>query len=487
MHTAGMKTLSVVLPALLFLLVVTASPLGAQSPDGPWVGSISVMGSELKIMVTFRTNGDSLSATIDIPQQMAIGLPLRNVSWRPPETHFELPAGPGLALFDGRIANDSVSGDFTQAGFKGTFRLERGKDVRTSPPEVVVPPPYREEEVEFKSGEFNVAGTLTLPPAKGRHPAVILITGSGAHNRDEELMGFKPFRIIADHLTRHGIAVLRWDDRGVGKSSGSKSLSTTADHAGDVLAGVQFLRARPDINPAAIGLLGHSEGGLIAPIVAGRSHDIAFIVLMAGPAVTGDRLVYFQLESLMRGGNASEEQIRNELADQHRVFACVRADTGWQGLAGVFRNQVASSYTSLPAESRKAIADSSAFVNARAEGMMSSVRVPWLKYFIDFDPVPALEKVSCPVLAVFGALDMQVPVSLNRGPMEAALAKSKTKDWKIEVLPKANHLFITAVTGLPSEYAGLEKAFVPGFLDLVTGWITKRVPVLNAGAGERGN
>ncbi|HTY59094.1 MAG TPA: alpha/beta hydrolase, partial [Bacteroidota bacterium] len=145
-----MKTL---VYALLVLLVAAASPLNAQSPDGPWIGSINVAGTELKIMVTFQTKGDSLSATIDIPQQMAIGLPLRNVSWRPPKTHFELPAGPGLAVFDGRIVNDSVNGDFTQAGFAGTFRLERGKDVRTAPPEAAVPPPYREEEIAFKSGE----------------------------------------------------------------------------------------------------------------------------------------------------------------------------------------------------------------------------------------------------------------------------------------------------------------------------------------------
>ncbi|HTY60453.1 MAG TPA: alpha/beta fold hydrolase, partial [Bacteroidota bacterium] len=423
----------------------------------------------------------------DIPQQMAIGLPLRNVSWRPPKTHFELPAGPGLAVFDGRIAKDSVNGDFTQAGFAGTFRLERGKDVRTAPPEAAVPPPYREEEIAFKSGEFNVAGTLTVPPGGGKHPAVILITGSGAHNRDEELLGFRPFRIIADHLTRHGIAVLRWDDRGIGSSGGNKSLSTTADHAQDVLAGVKFLRARPDINPEAIGLLGHSEGGLIAPIVAGLSRDIAFIVLMAGPAVTGERLVCFQIETQMRGAKAGEEEIRKALSEQHRVFACVRADTGWDGLALMFKKEAASGYSAMPAERKKAITDSASFVNARGAAMMGGVRVPWLKYFIDCDPVPALEKVSSPVLALFGELDMQVPVSLNRAPMEAALARSRTKDWKVEIVPKANHLFIRAVTGLPSEYAGLEKVFVPGFLDLVTEWITKRVPVLTGGAGERGN
>jgi pimeloyl-ACP methyl ester carboxylesterase len=420
---------------------------------------------------------------------MAIGLPLRNVSWRPPKTHFELPAGPGLAVFDGSIKTDSINGSFTQAGIPGTFRLARSMDVRSArppaPPEAL--PPFREDEVTFNSDSVRIAGTLTVPSGKGRHPAVVLIPGSGAHNRDEELFGFKPFRIIADYFTRHGLAVLRCDDRGVGGSTGSKSLSTTPDHAEDVLAAIRFLQARNDINPAQIGLCGHSEGGIIAPIAAAKSKDVAFIVLIAGPAVTGDKLILFQIESIMRTGGASEEQIRKSLEEQHRVFACVRTGKGWDLLEEEFKKDIATSLSSLPPGTRNAIPDSAAFVNARADGMLAPVRTPWFRYFIDFDPVPTLENVPCPVLAVFGELDMQVPVSLNRKPMETAFANGKTKDWKVEVLPKANHLFLAAVTGSPTEYPTLEKKFVAGFLDLLTGWITKRVSVLSGGAGGRGN
>jgi uncharacterized protein len=473
---------------LVFLLCV--APLSrSQSPDGPWVGAISVLGTELKIMVTFATHGDSVSASIDIPQQMAIGLELSNVSWLPPKTHFELPAGPGLAVFDGTIGKESINGDFTQAGIRGTFRLERGREghaaAQAAPPEP--PPPYRVEEVTFDAGSVRIAGTLTIPPGKGRHPAVVLITGSGAHNRDEEILGFKPFRIIADYFTRHGLAVLRCDDRGVGGSTGSKALSTTADHADDVLAAVRLLQGRPDINPAHVGLCGHSEGGIIAPIVAGRSKDVSFIVLIAGSAVTGDKLILFQLESLMRGGGAGEEQIRKTLDQQRRVFDCVRTGRGWDLIGEEFKKEVAASFDSLPPGTRKGIADSAAFVNTNVDKRIASAQTPWFRYFIDFDPVPALERVSCPVLAIFGALDMQVPVSLNRAPMQTALAKSKTKDWKVEILPKANHLFLAAVTGSPVEYAGLEKKFVPGFLELMTGWITTRVSVSRGGAGGRGN
>jgi pimeloyl-ACP methyl ester carboxylesterase len=448
-----------------------------------------VLGTELKIMVTFTTRGDSVSASFDIPQQLAIGLQLRNVSWRPPKTHFELPAGPGLAVFDGTIGKDSINGDFMQAGVTGTFRLERGRDVQGAAPPAPAEalPPYRVEEVTFNTDSVKITGTLTVPQGDGRHPAVVLITGSGAHNRDEDILGFKPFRIIADYFTRHGLAVLRCDDRGVGGSTGSKALSTTADHAEDVISELKFLRGRPDINPAQIGLCGHSEGGIIAPMVAAKSKVVAFIVLIAGPAVTGDRLILFQLEALMRGGGASEEQIRTTLDQQKRVHDCVRTGRGWDLLAEEFRKEIASSFSSLPPGTRKGIADSAAFVNSNVETKLAAAQAPWFRYFIEFDPVPALQRVSCPVLALFGALDMQVPVSLNREPMQEALAKSKTKDWKIEVLPKANHLFLTAVTGSPAEYATLERKFVPGFLELMTGWITKRVSVLSGGAGGREN
>ena len=448
----------------------------AQSPDGPWIGSISVAGTELNIMVTFASNGDSVSATIDIPQQMALGLALKNVSWKPPKTHFELPAGPGLAVFDGTIAGDSVAGTFTQAGFLGKFRLERGKDVRraaAAPP--AEPLPYNVEDIKYTSEGIPIAGTLTFPAGMGRHPAAVLITGSGAHNRDEELYGFRPFRVIADYLTRRGFAVLRCDDRGIGGSGGSKSAVTTADHALDVLAAVKYLRGRGEIDPGKIGLIGHSEGGIVAPMAAARSNDVAFVVLLAGPSIAGAKLIDYQIESQMRFGGASEEEILKELHREERAFAVVRADTGWAGLAGDLRREAAKGFASLSPERRQAIADSAAFVNANAEARLAGVRNPWFRYFIDFDPAPTLASVRCPVLAVFGELDRQVPVALNREPMDAALRKGKTTDWNIEVIPKANHLFITAVTGAPSEYPSLTKEFAPGFLDLIGGWITKRV------------
>jgi len=446
------------------------------------------MGMEMKIMVTFAAKGDSLSATIDIPQQMAIGLPLRNVSWRPPKTHFELPAGPGLAVFDGTVRGDSVNGSFMQSGYMGTFRLERGRDVRTmTPPVAEAPVPYAQEEVTIRADTVTIAGTLTIPRAPGRHPAVILITGSGAHNRDEEIFGFKPFRLIADYFTRHGLAVLRCDDRGMGGSTGNKSAVTTAVHAGDVLSELKFLQGRAEINPAQIGLCGHSEGGIIAPIAAAKSKDVAFIVLIAGSSVTGDRIICYQLESQMKEAGKGEEEIQKSLAEERRVFDCVRSDSGWDSLRMELSKDVASGYAALDPGKRKSMPDSSAFVKTTVDGMIALARGPWFRYFIDFDPATVLVNVGCPVLAIFGGLDMQVPVSLNRKPMESALARSRTKDWNVEVLPKANHLFQTAVTGSFSEYASLAKEFTPGFLDLMTGWITKRVAVSGGGAGGRGN
>ncbi len=449
------------------------------SPTGLWAGAIRIIGTELKILVTFKSQGDSLSATIDIPQQMALGLPLTNVTWHPPKIHFELPAGPGLAVFDGTAWEDSMAGDFMQAGIRGTFRLQRsaGEAQNAPPKQNEPPPPYREEEVKFLGDSVTISGVLTLPPGKGPHPAVILITGSGSHNRDEELFGFKPFRVIADQFTRHGLAVLRCDDRGVGASTGSKAGSTSEDHASDVLASVRFLQRRPDINAKQIGLCGHSEGGIIAPLAAARSADVAFIVLIAGPAVSGDGLILYQLESLMRSGGADDAQVTKTLAEQRRAFDCVRTGTGWESLAAYMKSEVAASIASMDPSQRRGIPDSASFVNTNVETRLAAARNPWFRYFIQYDPLPALQHARCPVLALFGELDMQVPVSLNKMPMENALGSSQTKDWKVEVIPGANHLFQKAIKGYPSEYATLAKEFIPGFLDLMTRWITARVSV----------
>ena len=460
----------------LSLLLITCSTLQAQTTlnGTAWDGAIRIMGIELTIAVKFHTPAETPAATIDIPQQSAMGLPLTNISQELPRVHFELKAGPGLAVFEGTLQADSITGIFTQASQMGTFYLRPHKESK-SEAKVEEPVPYKQDEVKFNNGGITLAGTLTLPPTSGKHPAVVMITGSGSQNRDEDIFGFKLFKIIADALTRKGVAVLRSDDRGVGGSGGGTAESTTGDFAMDALSGVQYLRSRKDIDPNHIGLCGHSEGALAASIAADKSHDVAFIVLLAGPGVPGDTLILWQQVTLMRASGASDSDINEAAALQHRVYDAVRTDSGWDQIRSSLSERIAHSLGKLTPDQRKALGDSASFVASRTDATLRDVRRPWFKYFIMYDPAPTLRRIKCPVLALFGELDMQVPPAVAMKPLEAALNEGGNTDVTVRVLPKANHLFQAAVTGLPSEYGSLKKEFVPGFLDTLSTWVTKRV------------
>lgn len=460
-----------------FLIFSLGSPLWAQGQiEGHWEGGISVMGKELDMMVDFNTAKDSLTASIDIPQQGASGLALVKVSYTAPKVHFELPAGPSVAVFDGALKGDSITGDFQQSGVAGTFHLVRA--VKEEKPKAEEPAPYKQEEVSFQNGNIKLAGTLTMPQAAGPHPAVILISGSGAQNRDEELFGFKPFKIIADFFTRNGIAVLRYDDRGVGGSTGNTNQSTSEDFAGDVLAGIKFLQGRSDINSKQIGLMGHSEGGLVAPMAASRSKDVAFIVLMSGPGVSGEKILLAQGELITRAEGATEAQVQEAAELQRRMFVAARSGKGFNGLKAELRKKTLAELQNMTEEQRQSIIDRERFVNITIEGQLKTIQTAWFKFFLDYDPAKTLEKVTCPVLALFGGLDLQVPVKMNKEAMDEALKKGGNKDYTFKLFPKANHLYLTAITGSPSEYAGLKKEFVPMFLDIVTDWILKHVTVV---------
>jgi pimeloyl-ACP methyl ester carboxylesterase len=466
----------------LVLLFATARP-GAQavpppqSPvEGRWQGAILIMGSELKIEVTFKTAGTGLTATIDIPQQGAAGLPLTAVRHEAGKVHFELQAGPGLAVWDGELKGGEISGRFTQAGIEGTFALKRPEEKAALAPSE--PLPYAEEEVKVQNGPVTLAGTLTLPQTGKPFPAVVMISGSGAQNRDEEVFGFKLFRLLADHLSRNGFAVLRMDDRGVGGSTGSVAASTSEDFAGDALAEVTYLKGRPDIDPKRIGLCGHSEGGLVAPIAAARSSDVAFIVLMAPPGLTGEKIMIAQGEAIGRAVHLPEADIQKNAELQRKIFAAVRAGQGVIELGDEIRRLALERINELPAEQRRAISNPEQYAEKTADQQIKGVQSAWFRFFLDYDPAPALTKVRCPVLAVFGELDLQVvPHEENQKAIAGALERGGNKDHTLKTISKANHLFQDATTGSPSEYATLKKEFAPGFLAEVTAWLKAKAGV----------
>lgn len=468
-----MKRLTVLMLSACAFFALRGAPAPAAALNGSWEGAISIMGQELKFAVHFSESEGTLKATMDIPQQGAMGLALTQVRHDGDKVHFELVAGPGVAVFDGVIAAGAMEGDFLQAGIKGAFRLApQGEKAAAPPPAPAEPLPYREEEVAMANGEVKLSGTLTVPEGAGPFPAVILITGSGTQNRDEEIFGFKLFRVIADHLTRQGIAVLRCDDRGFG-SQGAPGRYTSVDFAGDVIAQATFLQGRKEIRPDRIGLLGHSEGGIIAPL-AGQSHPFAFMVLMAGTAVDGKKVLNEQIALIARADGASEAEIGEALAGQQKVYALMGSPAGEKEIEKVVADEVRKSLDKMTPEQRKAVSDPNEYVKNAAAAQIATLNSPWFRYFLSYDPAPALEALPCPVLALFGEKDTQVSPKQNLPAMEKAFQKGGSKNVTFKVFPGANHLFQKANTGSPTEYATLEKAFVPGFLETISAWILEK-------------
>ena len=470
-----MKRFAASLAVFLIFLAIPGAESAPEKLQGPWEGAIAIMGQELGIIVRFDESGGVLKGTIDIPMQMAAGLPLSNLKQQGERVHFELVAGPGVAVFDGVITRGNMAGDFMQAGIKGSFKLLKAGEKALPPaanPEKTEPLPYRAEEVALKSGEIELAGTLTIPEGKGPFPAVIMITGSGTQNRDEEIFGFKIFGVIADHLTRCGIAVLRCDDRALGAQGGG-GLDTSADFASDVVAQGAFLRGRPEIDPQRVGLFGHSEGGIIAPL-ANKKTPFAFMVLMAGTAVKGEDVLLEQISLIARANGAGEAEIAEAVSQQKRVYTLMGTPEGEKEIAKLIADQARRGLAKMPPEQRKAVTDPEVYVQNVAKAQTMTFQSPWFRYFLAYDPAPALVAVKCPVLALFGGKDMQVAAKQNLPVMEQAFQKGGNREATIKVLPEANHLFQKAKTGSPSEYAALEKAFVPGFLETISSWILEK-------------
>ncbi len=445
---------------------------GGEGVIGAWEGRTDVAGQELITRMAFEADGDGLRGTVDFPQQNANGIPLDVVTFEDGKLHVEVLPAPQTAVFDGTLEGDTITGTFAQSGFEGTFEL-----VRVGATAEVVP--YSAEEVEFQSGDVTLAGTLTLPEGEGPFPAVVLITGSGASTRDEEIFGFKIFGVLADHLTRQGIAVLRYDDRGVGGSGGGGMDETSETFAGDVAAAAAYLKERPEIAADKIGLLGHSEGGIIAPIVATggvsglatEPDDIAFVVLMAGPGLAGDKLIVEQGQAIAEAGGASAEEIATQTAMQERMIAAALSGEGWDEVEAELRQTYEDAAANFTDEEKKAVGDLDAWVQQMVDVQMAAVQSGWMKFFLGYDPAPALEAMKQPVLALFGEYDLQVPAESNRLAVEEALKRSGNADYEIVVIPGANHLFQLAETGSPSEYATLAPEFAPGFLGTVSDWI----------------
>jgi hypothetical protein len=405
---------------------------------------------------------DGLMATLDSPDQGAKGIPVSKVTRDDASLKMEVKAVGGV--FDGKIAKDlsAIEGTWTQ-GSPLPLVLKKVKDVsqleHRRPQNPVKPYPYREEEVAYENSvaHIKLAATLTIPPGKWPFPAVLLIVGSGPHDRDEALMGHRPFLVLSDYLTRHGIVVLRADKRGVGKSGGDLATATTADFATDAEAGVAYLKGRPEVNLHKIGLIGHSEGGVVAPMVAARDHDVAFIVMMAGTGIPGDQILVAQTEMISEAAGTPHDKALKEGEDERALLTMVEQEKDQAVLDKKLREKLAGM---VP--------------DAQLGMEVKQVTSPWFRYFIAYDPATALRKVTCPVLALNGQKDMQVPPDLNLPAIRKALEEAGNQHFEIVELPGLNHLFQTAKTGSPSEYAQIEETISPIALEKITSWILKQ-------------
>ncbi len=446
----------VVVAALVASCTEESNP--PEPTTGDWHGAIEIPGQPLDIGVTFAGDG---TATIDIPLQGVQDEPLKDVKSDRGGVAFAIPNIPGDPAFKGSYdaGSDRITGDFTQFGQPFPLTLERGAVAQLARPQEPKPPfPYRSEDVSYPSGDITIAGTLTEPEGAGPFPAVLLVTGSGPQDRNEELMGHKPFLLLADTLTRAGYAVLRTDDRGVGGTGGKLDVANYTDLSDDVAAGVRFLRARPDIDPARVGLLGHSEGGYLAPMVAARPDSgVAFVILMAGPTVPGGEVLIEQTRALLAANGASPEEIDKQVRDTTEMVALLKAGD----LAGA-KDLAKRNNAELPEDQRL------------PDDQVGAEITPYFAALVAHDPAPALSALRIPVLAFFGDKDLQVLATQNEPPARTLLAGDP--DATVHVFPGLNHLMQPTQTGLPSEYTAIETTIDPQVLTYVTDWLTQRFP-----------
>ena len=456
----------------LFTSIVCVAVSG-QDIAGQWNGILKVQGIQLRLVFHIDKTDLGYTATMDSPDQGVNGIPVTTVSFEQANITLIIPSA--KIEYDGVLGEDnSIVGTFRQAGQSFPLNLSKEiveKEKLVRPQEPIKPYPYYEEEITFRNEKagIDLAGTLTLPRKDGVYPVVILISGSGPQNRDEELLGHKPFLVLSDHLTRNGIAVLRYDDRGTAASKGDFAKATTVDFSNDAKAAVDYLLKRKEINHKQIGLIGHSEGGIVAPIVAASSKDVAFIVLMAGTGIPGDQLLLLQQELIGRASGVSEEELKKNKLFNQGAFDMVIHSTDDDQLKKDLTEYIKKGFAEHPEEILQGMtAEENAAMHA------NQLVSPWMQYFIKYNPALILEKVKCPVLAINGEKDLQVPPKENLGPIAAALKKGGNKKVTIIELPGLNHLFQECTTGSPDEYAVIEQTMSPVAMAEILKWIQEQ-------------
>ncbi len=447
--------------------------LGAQhtSVTGSWKGQIMLGNDRLTLLVHIHDEHGNLVATLDSPDQMATGIPVEKVRFANDTLELSMPAL--MASYRGIMqANGQLHGKWTQGGM--TFDLNLAPTDETAilplrPQEPLPPFPYATEEVFFHNAKADItlAGTLSIPRGKGPHPGVVMISGSGPQNRDEEIAGHKPFLVLADFLARHGIASLRFDDRGINQSEGDFTSATSLDFKTDAEAAFAFLQKQRRIDPGRCGLIGHSEGGMIAQMLAADNEQLAFIVLLAAPGVPISELMLKQAKLIARAQGASKNEIELSLASNKAVFDILQQEQNPDSARMKVNHEMEKLALSLAgnAPGRKEM------LQKQLQSGLDAVFTPWFLFFINYNPADYLSRVHCPVLALNGEKDIQVEAVSNIGGITEIMQQSGNEQLVTHILPGLNHLFQAAETGAPKEYAEIEETFSPRALAIIADWI----------------
>jgi len=443
-----------------------------QDITGEWNGALSVQGMKLRLVFHITQSGQNYTATMDSPDQGAKGIAMTATSFE--NNILTLEHSLAKIKYTGNLIKaDSIIGNFVQGGQQFPLILTRHKvavEKIKHPQEPVKPFPYNSEDITFENSidSITLAGTFTYPKTAGKFKTVILVSGSGPQNRDEEILGHKPFLLLSDFLTRNGIAVLRFDDRGCYESNGDFAKATSNDFAKDIEAAVKYLRTRKEVNTKKIGIIGHSEGGIIAPLVAVKDKNINFIVLMAGPGISGGDIIIRQTELIGRANGVTETDLQESIKSQTQIIDYLVNIKNMDSLKVKLDSHLRLKMLENP-DMRN-----NEKLNELVNQQITQLTSPWYLNFIRYNPAPTLEKVKCSVLAIIGSKDLQVPSEENLNAIKKALTKAKNKKFIVKELAGLNHLFQECKTGAPGEYATIEQTISPVALDIMLKWITSK-------------
>lgn len=444
---------------IIFIFLVLATLQSNAQIEGYWKGQIKLGAQELEMAFDIKAIDNGFSATLDVPAQGAFDIPVDETLFQ--ENRLNMTMSAMGATYSGMLKESRIEGEFTQHGMTFPLNLEKGsKEAKQVRPQDPQPPfDYRVTEVSFtneKEGN-TLTGTLTIPKGKGPFPAMVLVSGSGQQNRDEELMNHRPFWVIADYCARHGIAVLRYDDRGMGGSTGEVENATSMDFSYDAEAAFDYLRNRKEIDASKVGILGHSEGGIINFMVSARRPEVAFLVSLAGPAVNGIEVLKEQQVAILRASGMTEEMIAFSQNSNRQLFDIVESSNDREEADSLMRQLVKSW----------------GYNEELTEQTVSGMTMPWMYYFLKYDPTEAIVKTNCPALLLNGSKDLQVIASQNLPAYEKIIADYGKTNLTLHELPDLNHLFQHCETGAIEEYATIDETISPEVLEMIVGFVKK--------------